>query len=64
MFMGYSWDRYLELLWYCIFVFVLFTGTFISSCIIVNKTNFLHMNKKRRNKLNKNKKKSYFINVA
>lgn len=60
MFMGYSITNWLELGLYSVFVLLLFIGSGLLSCFIVNK--FLH---KKRNKLKKNKKKkSYFIDVA
>ena len=61
MFMGYEASKWIGLLEYLFIVTIIFTGVFLVSCIITNK--FLH--KKRKNNFKtKNKKKSYFIDVA
>lgn len=59
MFMDYSIVSWLELGLYSVFVLLLFVGTGLLSCFIINYTEH-----KKRNKLNKNKKKSWFIDVA
>ena len=60
MFMGYEASQWFGLLEYLFIVTIIFTGAFAVSCIITNK--FLHK-KKKKFKV-KNKKKSYFIDVA
>ena len=59
MFMGGTTEQWIQLLEYCFIMLVIFIGVGVISCILTNKT--LH----RKNKFKvKNKKKSYFIDVA
>jgi hypothetical protein len=61
MFMGYSIEQWVQLSLYGLLVLVLFVGSFALSCIITNK--FLHKRRKNNFKI-KNKKRSYFIDIA
>ena len=61
MFMGYPLSNWFDLGLYCVMMLVLFTGIFAVSCIVTNKV----LHRKRKNELKtKNKKRSYFIDVA
>jgi hypothetical protein len=60
MFMGYSVSQWIGVIEWFILMIILFAGIFITSCIVVNKT----LHKRRKNKIKKAEKKSYFIDVA
>ena len=61
MFLGGTIKQWIQLGEYCVMMIVLFTGIFAISCIVTNKV----LHKKRKNELKtKNKKKSWFIDVA
>lgn len=59
MFMGYSIVNWLELGLYSVFILLMFISAGLLSCFIIN-----YIEHKKRNKLNKNKKKNWFIDVA
>lgn len=61
MFMNGTIEQWIQIgIWFVLMIF-LGVGTFAISCILTNKT----LHKKRKNNFKtKNKKKSYFIDVA
>ena len=61
MFYGYPISQWLGVVEWFAMMIVLFIGTVAVSCILTNK--FLHKDKRKNNRI-KNKKKSYFIDVA
>ena len=59
MFMGGTTEQWIGLIEWLFLMVILFTGTFVVSCIITNK--FLHKKRKNNHKSKKAEKKSWFI---
>ena len=58
MFYGYPISQWIEVVEWLLLMIILFTGTFVVSCILTNK--FLHKNKKNKLKNKKTKKEKLF----